>query len=144
MSYSTIARRRCRSASTCGFPLAASRGDLVVYDPTEDVLAFSLAHGYMENEKSLFLKRVGAMAGDTYVVDKNGNFYIDGDYVGPVSTTDSKGEPLPQIERGVLHTVPKGEFLPLGDSTQSFDGRYTGTVPLSRIRSRVVPLLAFW
>lgn len=125
-------------------PFAASRGDLVTYDPPEDVLAFSYAHGYMEHEKAIFLKRIGAMAGDTYGVDKNGNFYVDGNYVGPVSITDSKGKPLPQIERGVLHTVPEGEFLPLGDSTQSFDGRYTGTVSLSRIQSRVVPLLAFW
>ena len=125
-------------------PSSASRGDLVIYDPPEDVIAFSLAHGYMENEKALFLKRVGATAGDTYVIDENGDFYVDGNYVGPVSTADSKGKPLPQLERGILHTVPEGEFLPLGDSTRSFDGRYTGTVSLSRIQSRVVPLLAFW
>ena len=56
-------------------------------------------------------------------MDKNGNVSVDGNYVGPVSITDSKGKPLPQIEWGVLHTVPEGEFLPLGDSTQSFDGR---------------------
>ena len=57
---------------------------------------------------------------------------------------DSKGEPMPQLARDVTYTVPEGEFLPVGDSTRSFDGRYTGTVPLSAIRSRVIPLLAFW
>ena len=32
----------------------------------------------------------------------------------------------------------------VGSEDRVFDGRYTGTVPLSRIQSRVVPLLAFW
>lgn len=125
-------------------PFTPTRGNLVVYDPPAEVLALSRSQGYTEAEKPLFLKRIGALPGDTYSIDRNGNFYVEGAYVGPVSMVDSKGEPMPQLARDVTYTVPEGEFLPVGDSTRSFDGRYTGTVPLSAIRSRVIPLLAFW
>ena len=35
----------------------------------------------------------------------------------------------------------RGEFLPIGTNPRSFDGRYTGTVPLKNIKARVIPLI---
>ncbi|ERL03182.1 putative conjugative transfer signal peptidase TraF [Mitsuokella sp. oral taxon 131 str. W9106] len=123
------------------------RGDIVVYQPPDAVRAISDARGYASRPNALFLKRVGAVAGDTYRISANGDhalFAINGAYKGQVQDVDSKGRPLPQLARDVDHVVPDGAFLPLAESPRSFDGRYTGPVPLANIKEVVVPLLAIW
>ena len=118
-----------------------SSGDIVAYEPTDEVRQFALERGYTDKDICL-LKRIGALEGDSYQA-ADGSFYVNGQYRGPVAVEDSNGEPLPQLPPG-KQVVPAGEFLPLADVTRSFDGRYTGTVPLANIRGRVIPLLAFW
>ena len=87
------------------------------------------------------IKAIGALPGERYCVT-NRALYIDGHRRGPVFTVDDQGLPLPKL-RGCF-TVPRGEFLPLGThSPKSFDGRYFGTVPLTLIRYRAVPLWTF-
>ena len=44
------------------------RGDIVVYDPPEEVIAFSYQRGYVQHTDTRFLKRVGAIAGDVYSI----------------------------------------------------------------------------
>ena len=52
---------------------------------------------------------------------------------------DNQGRKMP-VKEGVF-IVGEKEFLPIGEDEHSFDGRYTGTVPLANIKSRVIPLI---
>ena len=119
------------------------RGDIVVYDPPKDVLDFAVRRGYTIHKDARFLKRVGAIAGDVYSVETQGRFYINGVYMGQIKETDHFGHILPQLGRGE-YIVPCGAFLPLADAADSFDGRYTGTVPLTSIRAVVIPVFTLW
>ncbi|WP_315452500.1 S26 family signal peptidase [uncultured Selenomonas sp.] len=122
-------------------PLA--RGDYVVYEMTEVTRRYAVARGYVTKPTEPFLKRVGAIAGDSYSIDaETRRFFIDGTYIGDVFERDRMERPLPQQEGAFI--VSEGEFLPIGESTRSFDGRYTGTVPTSHIIAIVVPLLTWW
>jgi conjugal transfer protein traF len=122
-------------------PLA--RGDYVVYEMTEVTRRYAVARGYVTKPTEPFLKRVGAIAGDSYSIDaETRRFFIDGTYIGDVFERDRMERPLPQQEGAYI--VSEGEFLPIGESTRSFDGRYTGTVPTSHIIAIVVPLLTWW
>lgn len=119
------------------------RGDIVVYDPPETVLDFAVQRGYTQHKDVRFLKRVGALAGDVYSIGEHGVFCINGAYIGEVRGLDSKDRPLPQLAQGD-YVVSDGMFLPIADTTRSFDGRYTGTVPITRIRAVVIPVFTQW
>ena len=116
------------------------RGDLVIYTPTKATRDMALERGYIEKEDTSLLKRVAALGGDHYRISKQNIFFVEGKYIGMVSEKDSKERPLPQLAREHEYIVPPGDFLPVGDASRSFDGRYTGTVPLSAIKTRVVPI----
>lgn len=120
------------------------RGDIIIYKPPQKVREFALARGYLNNENTLLMKRVKAVAGDTYKVDKQNTFYVRDRYVGMASQRDSQNRPLPQIQQEKEYIVPDDEFLPVGDTANSFDGRYTGTVPLRAIKTRVIPIFVTW
>lgn len=114
--------------------------DIVVYRPTPEVEAFSISHGYMKEEtKMSFLKLVGALPGETWEVDDERGFFIEGRRIGTVLMKDTKGNEMP-VPYGI-HVVPDGEFLPYTKAPRSFDGRYEGTVPMNRIITRVIPLI---
>lgn len=114
--------------------------DIVVYHPTPEVEAFSISRGYMKEEtKMSFLKLVGALPGDTWVIDDERGFFIEGKRIGTVLTKDTKGREMPVLYG--THLVPEGEFLPYTKDPRSFDGRYEGTVPMDRIITRVIPLI---
>ena len=116
-------------------------GDIVAYTPTPEVTEFCMDRGYMETKVS-FIKTIGAMPGASYRIDPDLTFTIDGKKAGVVVPKDSKDRNMP-FKIG-LHWVPNGEFLPYTHGTRSLDGRYTGTVPLSNIKTRVIPLLTEW
>ena len=63
----------------------------------------------------------------------------NGRYIGQAYPQDQEGRPMPEIRGSFL--VPEEEFLPIGTNPRSFDGRYTGTVPLKNIKARVIPLI---
>ena len=119
------------------------RGDLVVYDPPPEVLSLALERGYAQSHEVRFLKRVGAVAGDVYAIRAHGAFWINEVYIGETRQTDSRGRFLPQLPSGE-YTVTDGAFLPVGETTRSFDGRYTGIVPLTAVRAVVIPLWTWW
>ena len=104
-------------------------------------MAVMRSNGWMAYDESphLFLKKVGALSGDRYTVLCR-SFFVNGQYLGEAIIEDSKGRPLP-LAIGT-HIVPEREFLPVAAySARSFDGRYTGTVPLDCIVARVIPIL---
>lgn len=117
-------------------------GDLVVYEPTEEVKDLCMERGYSNTPPKRFLKRIAALEGDLYGTDERMRFYIQGKSLLDTAQVDSKGQAMP-VYFGE-NIVPEGEFLPLGTSRNSLDGRYTGTVPLKNIKSRAVPVLVEW
>ena len=117
-------------------------GDLVVYEPPDDVRAFCMDRGYM-TEEMLFVKYIAAMPRDVYQVNQDDHkFTVNEKYLGIAEAYDNVGRTMPKQYGS--HIVPDGEFLPYTGATHSLDGRYTGTVPLSKIKTRLVPLLTEW
>ena len=115
------------------------KGDYIVYEPDEGTKALVRRYGWNDNPGT-FLKIVGGVAGDKYSVEESTRFFTVGDkYIGIAHETDTKGNRLPQI-RGDF-TVEEGRILPIGTASRSFDGRYTGTIPITRIKAKVKPLL---
>lgn len=113
-------------------------GDYVVYEPTPSVKAIALQRQWL-NDDEFLLKKIGAMPHETYSINEdNLQFYANGTYVGQVYLTDRTNLPMPVI-RGE-HEVPENEFLPIADHPRSFDGRYTGPVPFTNIKAKVIPL----
>ena len=117
------------------------KGDYVVFEPNNEALRMAKERKYIEGT-SLFLKKVGGLYGDTYAVQainrKHYLFFINHELKGEVLKTDKNGKPMP-IKEGRFE-VSQDYFLPIGDSERSFDGRYTGVVKLSNIKSIVTPL----
>lgn len=119
-------------------PNTVKKGDYVVFLPNEETLKIALERRYMD-ESTFFLKKVGGRYGDSWVIDKDYNFYLNGEYYGNVFLKDRYGNNMP-IRMGTFQ-IKKDEFLPVGESERSFDGRYTGVVKISNIKAVVKPLL---
>ncbi|WP_196606568.1 S26 family signal peptidase [Pectinatus frisingensis] len=121
-------------------PCKIRRGDIVIYNPLEMTKELAFSRKWIKEKNEFFIKRIGALPGDHYSIN-NLQFSIKGNYIGPVSLTDTAGRPLPQLKGD--YVVPNGEFLPSTTNTHSFDGRYTGTVPIKNIKAKVIPLLTW-
>lgn len=118
-------------------------GDTVAYVPEEAIQQLAAERGWSKEGRMVFIKHAYG-PGTQYAArpgDEPQSFIVDYHASGPVSTQDGNGLPLPQHYG--WFDVPDGEFLPVGTSLHSFDGRYTGTVPQGRILCRVVPLLTY-
>ena len=116
------------------------RGDYVIFRPNEETIKIALERGYIASQETLFLKKVGGIAGDRYYINPfNRHFTINNQYIGEVCKTDSKNRELPQLSG--YYDIPDGHFLPVGVNPRSFDGRYTKTVPIANIVCKVVPIL---
>ena len=114
-------------------------GDYVIFKPTEAITSVAVPRGWMK-EGTMFLKKVGAMPGESYEIDgRTGQFFVRGEYVGQIYEEDREGRSMPKLRGSFV--VPEGEFLPIGTNPRSFDGRYTGTVPLDSGHALVKPLL---
>ena len=115
-------------------------GDVVVYEPTDDVVAFMRERGWLkeDHEPIPFLKYIGALPGDTYST-QNHIFSINGAYIGEILDRDGKGQALPKLSQS-LHKVSLHTFLPLSNDPRGFDGRYTGCVPMDRIMAKAIPI----
>ena len=119
-----------------------SNGDYVVFSGTDDVRNLAIERGWI-GENTMFLKRVGALPGDSFRVDPvTKMFYVNHEYKGMVSDKDSNGRELPHRVKCVQIVQPD-TFLPVGESSRSFDGRYFGTQPIESIQHRVVPVFTF-
>ncbi len=116
------------------------RGDLVCFIPPDDVRRFGVAHGIFR-ENDYLMKVVGALPGDSFSI-KNSvrrEFWVNGKYIGDVVRKNLPAAPFMEHPYGDF-TVEDGMFLPIAPNPFSFDGRYYGTVPLSSIVFRVIPI----
>jgi conjugative transfer signal peptidase TraF len=84
------------------------------------------------------LKHVVAVPGD-FFCSQDSSFTINGAVTGPVYRTDEAGLPLPHLEG--CQQIIEGQFLPVGvHIKRSFDGRYMGPVPVTRILGLASPI----
>ena len=111
------------------------KGDYIVYAPSAEVKKIIIKNGWGEGKHD-FLKKVGAVAGEKYSIDSQ--TLASGKYVGQVYEKDNAGNELPNL-RGKFE-VPQGYVLPVATNARSFDGRYSGAIPKSRIKAKVVPI----
>ena len=83
----------------------------------------------------------GPLPETTYSVSE-GSFFVNGKYAGPVYERDSEGIALPH--KSGRSVVEQKAFLPISTHiSNSFDGRYFGSVPLASIRGKAIALWTF-
>jgi conjugative transfer signal peptidase TraF len=111
--------------------------ELVAVQPPEPLATF-LADGHYLPRGIPMLKRVLAFPGQTVCRDHL-TVTVDNISVGEARERDNRGRPLP-IWQG-CRVVADGEvFLMNWQSTDSLDGRYFGTLPMSAIIGTAEPL----
>ena len=122
------------------------RDDLIIFNPPQAAANVIEKRHWLPKGWPL-LKYIGAVEGDTYCTKcslfaVSYSFYINGEYIGPVSEHDSQGLPLTHVKG--CHVVKKNNFLPVSTYiNNSFDGRYFGEIPLSSIQGIAEPILTF-
>jgi len=98
-----------RIKKPCGF----KRGDAVILHPPKEV-ADEIEKRHWLPKGWPLLKYIGAVEGDTYCTKSSlfavsYSFYINDEYIGPVSERDSQGLPLTHIKG--CHVVKKNNFF---------------------------------
>ena len=123
------------------------RGSTVLACLPKPVADFARSRGYVprgscEDGSAPVGKRVAAVAGDTIEVLDRG-VLVNGQLLpnsAPLAR-DSQGRALPRLPTAI-HVVRSGEvWLVSSHSTRSYDSRYFGGIPESRITARVEPVL---
>ncbi len=98
------------------------RGDLVTLPVPEGVRAYALQRQFGDADDR-FLKRVAAIGGQR-VCARDNEIEIDGRVVARRREADHAGHELPTWSG--CRTLRAEEFFLLGDTPESFDGRYWG------------------
>ncbi len=119
--------------------LSLDRQDYVVYKPPAECVAIAMSKGWITNPDILFVKHIGGLDGDMYEVSRERGFYINHQYHGHISEEDALGQIIPHEEG--TYIISGNKFLPVGDNPRSFDGRYTGPVPMENIQAKVIPFI---
>jgi conjugative transfer signal peptidase TraF len=116
------------------------KGSYVVFPVPESVQSLVYGRGWIRDHIPLLKELVG-LSGDRVCISRS-RVDLNGAYLGPVSSHDREGLPLPQL-RGCF-VIPGGFFFAASRHLEkSFDGRYFGALPLSLITGEAVPLWTF-
>jgi conjugative transfer signal peptidase TraF len=114
-----------------------SVGDRVAIDPPEPLARYLAARGYLPRGVPL-LKTIAAAAGQR-VCRIGGKIIIDGRAVGETRARDRLGRELPQWQG--CRRISEGEFFLMNASvSDSFDGRYFGTTPITAVIGKALPI----
>ena len=89
-------------------PDTIKKGDYVVFLPNEETLKIALERHYLD-ESTFFLKKVGGRYGDSWMIDEEYNFYLNGEYYGNVFSKDRHGNNMP-VRMGTFQ-IKKDEVL---------------------------------
>jgi len=112
-----------------------NRGDLIVFE-------------YPEDPTKDFIKRVVALGGDTIEI-RNKELFVNGKAVSEAYAVHNEANMVPASEnpRDNLgsKTIPDGEYFVMGDNRdRSYDSRFWGTVPKSKIKGTVKSIYWSW
>ena len=109
------------------------KGDTLIFNAEPEVVNFLLKRGYLSKYTKGFIKKVGAIEGDT--VEINDNLIINGIVVKEkLPKYDSLGRELP-LKKGT-YTLKKDEYFMLGDHIKSFDSSYMGVIKKDQIKNK--------
>ena len=112
-------------------------GELVAVRPPEKLATFMASRHYLGAGVPM-LKHVAALPGQS-VCRRRLRIRIDGRRVASARLADSLGRPLPAW-RGCHRLTDDEVFLLNATLSDSFDGRYFGTVSRSTVIGRAVPV----
>lgn len=116
-----------------GFYLRSARapqtGDFVTITSVEVAADYAALRGFAD-PTDRFIKRIAAASGQT-VCAEGDSVSIDGRLAAVRSSRDSEGHALPSWSG--CRTLDADEVFLLGDTADSFDGRYWGTTRLQSI-----------
>jgi type IV secretory pathway protease TraF len=104
-------------------------GDFVTIAAVNAAANYAAARGFTDRTDR-FIKRVAATTGQTVCAD-GARISIDGRSAATRAEYDSSGRALPTWSG--CRTLSEDEVFLLGDTDDSFDGRYWGPTPLSHI-----------
>lgn len=90
----------------------------------------------------LFIKKIGAVAGDRITV-KNNLLFINGDFITKLDRVEKAAQILgvsqDSFEREEI--VPAGYVFAMGTKPRSYDSRYWGFLPISSVIGSAYPLI---
>ena len=116
---------------------AFARGDLVLAVTGPSLGAFAARRDYLPLGVPL-VKRIAAVAGDA-VCARGNTIFIDGRFAAARRAADGKGRTIPSWSG--CRTLHRDEvFLLMENVRDSFDGRYFGPTPDSRVVGLLDPL----
>lgn len=110
-------------------PGAPKRGDFVIVRAAMASPEEAARRDYAD-PTDRFIKRVAAVAGNTICASGN-QVVIDGQRIITRQETSALGHPLPTWSG--CRTLPDSEVFLLGDTPDSFDGRYWGPVSVNDV-----------
>jgi len=115
---------------------APDRGDFVTVAALEVAPEYATLRGYADHSDR-FLKRVAATDGQL-VCAEGETISIDGSDVATRTERDAEGRTLPRWDG--CRRLRAGELFLLGDTDDSFDGRYWGPVTMNLIEGVWIPI----
>ena len=115
-------------------------GDIIAFDiPTKLQKLVKERHWIPLYDR--LLKRIVGLEGDQICFQGN-KIFLNNNYFGITSLTDSKGRPMPQLKG--CHTIEKGHvWVMLKNNPLSLDSRYYGQVAESTIYGKAVPIFQY-
>lgn len=122
-------------------PTNIKKGDIVVFEISEDLQNYMKQRGYILNNVTTLMKKVAAFSDDTVEI-KNQEIFINNISWGKIYEFDSKDRPLRKLESENL-ILKEDEFLALSTIDKSFDSRYFGTIKMSKIVAKSKIFLKF-
>ncbi len=119
------------------------RGALIAFCPPANPIIKTLVsmrptlRGSCEGNGSIeFIKPVGALPGDMVTLRKNGNVLVNG-----VEIPNTKASPEIAFPAGEYRVNPNEVWTFSTYDQDSYDSRYFGPVPISRIKGEAKPIL---
>lgn len=120
------------------YPIVSlKKGDIVIFEPPKVLDQFMIKRHWIDKGMNM-LKPIRAMAGDRVCI-KHHHLFINEMRVAPVFKEDTHGKPLPHLT--LCEILKPGAFLLISTKIpNSFDSRYFGPVPRSRLIAKAVKL----
>ena len=110
-----------------------SKGHYVIYKPNDKYKKYvQSTYGNTQNGKLMLLKKIVGTEGDV-IEEKNFKIYINGEEKGKIYRLKGLTETSPNYKK----VLSKDEVFLMGETPDSFDGRYFGVIKKKELVSEV-------